>query len=149
MACRKLSLLGFWFGVVGLLLTSVVVLTEGAREAREKSGGKGRPNRDKDRGVSSSSHDRDYAGASVAPADASVSSSAYCELEVSCKGDDATGSGPTSIKVPIKGPQGPPGMAGEKGERGEDGSPGLPGLPGNDSVWLKARARVSMRGSRL
>ena len=96
---------------------------------REKSGAKGRPNRDKDRAGGSSSLQVDRDLASVV--DSTVhSSSAFCELEVSCKGDEALGTSPTSIKVPIKGPQGPSGMTGEKGERGEDGSPGLPGLPG-------------------
>lgn len=51
-----------------------------------------------------------------------------CELEVNCKGDDA--SLPLSVKLPIRGPRGPPGLQGERGEPGEDGVPGIPGLPG-------------------
>lgn|SRR6218665_3780203 len=58
---------------------------------------------------------------------------AFCDLEVTCKGDEA--SLPTSMKLPIRGARGPSGIPGDKGERGEDGLPGLPGLPGRPMLY--------------
>ena len=98
----------------------------GGGETKEKTGKAGRLNRDRadrDRGG-----DRDLSAPQASPQLQSAAAEGYCDLEISCKGDDI--GLPTSMKLPIRGPRGPPGPAGEKGDRGEDGLPGLPGLPG-------------------
>ena len=58
----------------------------------------------------------------------------YCELEISCKGEDSSNL-TLPIKLPIKGPRGPPGPAGPKGERGNDGAPGIPASTGLLLKW--------------
>ncbi|ESN98706.1 hypothetical protein HELRODRAFT_188887 [Helobdella robusta] len=62
------------------------------------------------------------------PTGNSVTSEAYCDLELNCKGDMLEM--PTPMKLPIRGARGPAGHKGEKGEKGEGGAPGMDGMPG-------------------
>src|SRR6218665_977887 len=94
-----------------VILFAIVGTTVGQREKQQRGRHGGR------------ARDRESAVAGVADG--------VCELEISCKGDDANLSMP--VRLPIRGPRGPPGPQGDKGDGGLDGLPGFPGAPGISS----------------
>jgi len=53
-----------------------------------------------------------------------------CELEISCKGDDARTQGGATVRLPIRGQRGPAGPPGERGQRGQDGLSAVQSPPG-------------------
>lgn len=105
-----------------VLASYAALPVDSSREARDKP----RP------GKSNKDREREKA---MALEGSTAAAEAFCDLEVTCKGDEA--SMPTSMKLPIRGARGPSGTPGDKGERGEDGVPGIPGLPGEwgDGGW--------------